>query len=1141
MRNWLTSSVLKVAILLASAAPFLEAGTNPATITVTPTPNPWTDQTQPLSVQVTVTGGVGTATGSIKAYIDNAGVGSVIPLSGGSVTFTIPSSTYNIPSPNLQQGTHTIGVAYSGDSNYLAQGANNNAAQITVAGQSSTTLIASSSQLVMGQTVVLTATVSIGATGTVSFIDNGFQTIATANVVGNQAVTSPLTLAQGIHPIVAQYNGDSNFGQSSSNVVDVTVGKANTTTLLTSPPNGSAATAGTPVTLNAQVAVQAPGSATLSGSVQFLDTTSTGTKVLATQTLSGGTASFVATLPAGSHSLTATYAGNSNLNASTSSPVAFTVNGLATTTNTPTVTGNAAVGQNVTITTTVMGPTGSAVPTGAVTFLDGTVSIGTIILDSTGKAVLNVTFQSPGTHFIFANYAGDNTFAPSGSSVFALSICPSNANVTVTSSVTAPVYGQTVIFTGTVSPAAPGSMDFLADGQSMLSGLPITLVNGQAQFGPSSSSPLSSGAHDISVTYYCGTGTTGISSKTLSLIVNSDNSTTTLTASLANPMQLTATVLPSAPGFGVPTGSVQFMSGTTQLGTPVLLDSSSGIALATYTATNPGTITAVYSGDANFFGSTSGPVTVATVPATITLTSSENPAALGDNITFTATVTGGSIGGTPAGTVSFFDGTTSLASAVALSPTGQAQCSTNTLTAGSHTISAQYNPSGAFQPVQATIGEYVAQGGGGGGFGPGSTIAATATPQPAVYGQAVTLTATVTPTGTGTPPTPTGQVTFQTGTNVLGTAPVGQGLAVSSLSPGTYNVTAAYSGDSVYPAAQTTVSFVVAQASTQTVYSPKTNQSGQATLTATVTVVAPGAGTPTGTVQFEDASQNNLTITTATLAGGTASAIVDASIATHIIVAVYNGDTNFSGSTSAAQLQLVSTAANITSSFAPDEAVSAYHVTNLTGDTPAGAFPLPTSLAGATVKITDSAGISWLAPLYGVFASASQINFVVPSTVALGPATFTVLLPGNNSMSAVGNITLTSPAIFTANQNGQGVATGQFVTVTQPGNVQTFQNVAVYDTTQNKYVPNPVNLGSATDQVYLILYGTGIRHRASDADVSATVNGVSVPILSAAQPQYPGLDQMNLQLPNSLAGAGTVNVIVVVNGQTANTVQIAIQ
>ena len=1140
MRNCLTLSALRLVILLAPVAPFLEAGTNPATITVNVTPTTWADQTQPLSVQVTVTGASGPGSGSIKLKIDNTADGNVITLNGGSASFSIPDPTHNITSSVLQTpGTHGIGVDYVGDSNYLSQGYNANYTTIKVTGPTSTDLSArSSTQLVIGQPVVLIATVTAGATGTVTFLDNG-SAIATLPLSGNQAVMTQ-TLSLGFHPIVAQYSGDANFSPSTSSQVTVTVSKANTTTALTSPPNNSAATAGTTVTLTAQVAVQSPGVASVTGTVQFLDN---GVSI-ATKTLAGGTASFsVSSLPQSPvpHSFTAVYAGNGNLNASTSAPVSFTVNGLPTNIATPTASGNSAVGQQFTITTTVTGPSGAGTPTGFVTFADGTTTIGTIALDSTGMASLSLKFQSAGTHFIFATYGGDAKFAASPtSSVLSVSICPNNPTVTVTASVASPVFGQTVIFTGSVSPAAPGSMDFLADGQSMLAALPITLVNGQAQFAPDSSSPLQSGAHTITVSYYCGTGFTGISSDRLNLIVNSDSSTTNLRVSGQNGLQLTAVVLPNAPGFGTPTGTVQFLNGSTILGA-VQLDTSSGIATATFLASSSGSVVAHYSGDANFFASDSTPVTISTLPTSLTLTSSANPAKLGDKITFTATVTNGSGSATPTGTVDFFDGTAPLASGVPISSKGQATCSAATLTAGSHVITAQYNATGVFQTAQASLGQYVAPGGtGGGGGGGGSTIAASAFPQSAVYGQAVTLTATVTPTGSGTPPVPTGQVTFQNGSTVLGTAPVGQGLTLNSLSLGSYNVTASYAGDNVYSPSQATVSFVVAQAATKTAYAPTLNQSGQAKLTATVTVVAPGAGTPTGTVQFMDASSNNLTITTATLAGGIASAIVDASIATHQIVAVYNGDTNFAGSSSASQLQLVSTAANITSSFAPDEAVSAYHVTNLTGDTTADVFPLSTSMGGASVKITDSTGVSWLSPLYGVFASASQINFVMPGSVSLGPALVTALLPGNHSLMAVANITQTSPAIFTANMNGQGVAAGQFVHV-HPGFVQSFDNIAVFDTKQNKYVPNPVSMGPDTDQLYLVLYGTGIRHRASDDAVVATVNGVNVPIKTAAQGVYPGLDQMNLQLPRSLAGAGTADVIITVAGQMANTVQIAIQ
>ena len=106
---------------------------------------------------------------------------------------------------------------------------------------------------------------------------------------------------------------------------------------------------------------------------------------------------------------------------------------------------------------------------------------------------------------------------------------------------------------------------------------------------------------------------------------------------------------------------------------------------------------------------------------------------------------------------------------------------------------------------------------------------------------------------------------------------------------------------------------------------------------------------------------------------------------------------------------------------------------------------------------------------------------------------------------------------------------------------QTIENSANFDSSKNTYAANPVNFGPADDQVFLVLYGTGVRHRTNDASVTAAVNGVSVPALTAAQGTWPGLDQVNLALPRSLAGAGNVEIAITVEGQAANTVQVMIQ
>jgi uncharacterized protein (TIGR03437 family) len=99
---------------------------------------------------------------------------------------------------------------------------------------------------------------------------------------------------------------------------------------------------------------------------------------------------------------------------------------------------------------------------------------------------------------------------------------------------------------------------------------------------------------------------------------------------------------------------------------------------------------------------------------------------------------------------------------------------------------------------------------------------------------------------------------------------------------------------------------------------------------------------------------------------------------------------------------------------------------------------------------------------------------------------------------------------------------------------------AVYQLNSTGVVPLPINLGPPSEQVYLELYGTGIRHA---QDVTATVGGVSVPVLySGAAPGFAGEDQVNIgPLPQSLAGEGSVNILLTADGLAANTVNVTIQ
>jgi uncharacterized protein (TIGR03437 family) len=221
---------------------------------------------------------------------------------------------------------------------------------------------------------------------------------------------------------------------------------------------------------------------------------------------------------------------------------------------------------------------------------------------------------------------------------------------------------------------------------------------------------------------------------------------------------------------------------------------------------------------------------------------------------------------------------------------------------------------------------------------------------------------------------------------------------------------------------------------------------------------------------------------------------------------------------------------------APDSIGAAWGTTLSTTIASALGTTLPTTLGSTTVMITDSAGMTFSAPLFLV--SPTQINFLVPAGVALGNATLTV---ANPKASYTGSLLVSNvaPGIFTANGDAKGVPAAQVVRVSG--------GKLTYETPYQAggavaYTTNPINLTSSTDQVYLVLYGTGIR-RHSLNPVVATINGVKVPVAYAGpQNQYPGLDQVNLgPLPTSLTGSGEVDLRLLVDGVPANTVRVAVR
>jgi uncharacterized protein (TIGR03437 family) len=236
--------------------------------------------------------------------------------------------------------------------------------------------------------------------------------------------------------------------------------------------------------------------------------------------------------------------------------------------------------------------------------------------------------------------------------------------------------------------------------------------------------------------------------------------------------------------------------------------------------------------------------------------------------------------------------------------------------------------------------------------------------------------------------------------------------------------------------------------------------------------------------------------------------------------------------TTGATLTVASATAGQIEPFAANSIVSAYGA-NLAVGTAQATLPLGTTLDGSTVTVTDSTGVSRAALLF--YVSPAQINCEIPDGTASGGATVTIANMNGTIQTGTIEIGAVSPGLFELNASGLVAA---WVLPVVSGVAQNLQ--AVYRLNSIDVVALPINLGPSSEQIYLELYGTGIRNA---KNVGVTVGGVSVPVLySGAVPGFAGEDQVNIgPLPQSLAGQGSVNILLTADGQAANTVNVTIQ
>lgn len=238
-------------------------------------------------------------------------------------------------------------------------------------------------------------------------------------------------------------------------------------------------------------------------------------------------------------------------------------------------------------------------------------------------------------------------------------------------------------------------------------------------------------------------------------------------------------------------------------------------------------------------------------------------------------------------------------------------------------------------------------------------------------------------------------------------------------------------------------------------------------------------------------------------------------------------------------LALTSAASYSSGALAAEAIAAAFGVELSTTTQAATTLPLPTTLGGVSVQIKDSLGVTRSAPLF--FVSPNQINYLIPPGTAPGVALVTVTNVANTTATGTVLIAPVAPALFAADASGRGLAAATVLRVKADG-TQVFEPVAQFNQAQNRFNPVPIDVSDANEQVFLLLFGTGLRGRSSLAAVTAAINDASVEVLYAgAQGGFAGLDQINLRLAPTLAGQGLAEIRLAVDGRATNTVNVSIR
>jgi hypothetical protein len=1043
-------------------------GTQAASINLVVTPTETNSTYNPsASVTVTVTvlseTGGSQPTGTVTFYDSTTGLSLSPPE-------TINTNT-GVASVNLegvfQLGGNEMIAEYSGDTNYAAI---NSTPPINVNIQASTTSLVvqpSTSSVTPGQSISVTVTLTVGSppSGTVNpagvitlNLDGGAE-VYTAPLVTSSGVTTatfssvtvPANSTLTTHTLQAVYNGNTDYVQSTSPQISLTVTASTPTITLT--PATTTPTPGSSLLLTAAVSPQVPGETPPTGTVTFtLDGSTVGSSNLAPQSPSSlGTLTITVPNTTGNHTLQVRYGGDGFYNPVTSAQIIIDVTARSTATTvspaTTTPTAGGALQVSATISASSYGTSG---PTGTVNFtIDGT-TVASVTVNSAEPATASTTITAPtsGSHTLAAVYSGDSNYAGSTSSGVTLTIAKTTTTISITPSTTTPTAGSTLQVTADISPSATlstppsGTVTIMLDGVSEGT---ATVTSGSPATATLSFTVPTTGTHTLTATY---SGDTNYSSSTTtsSVTINVSKSTptvvvtpATLSPGVGSTLQLTASISPPSSGGTAPSGTVNFTLDGTPVGTALVTSGSPSTATLTINTPAIGshTIQASYSGDGNYNTASSSVVTinVGRGSTTLTVTPATTSPLGGSTMLVTATLSTGSTALTtvPTGTITFtLDGSTVGSGSVVNGTT--ASINITVPTSGIHALQASYSGDTNFiSSVSPVINFTVAK-------TPTTLVLTPSTTSPAL-GSTLPITATISPSSLGSTQ-PSGTVTFTVDgvtTAVQGVTPGSpstSSVTLPALSPGSHTLAAIYSGDSYYASSTaTSVTVTVPKSPTAIIVTPAAislTGGGVLSVSASITATALGTSYPTGTVTFtiDGASAGTAAVVPGVPATASAN-LASITPGTHVLAATYSGDSYYGSSTSSSTTITVSkspsTITIIPSTLTPTAGGSMIVTADITSANPSTTYPSGTvtididGVAAATASVTTgspsiasvtlplvSAGTHVLEGTYSGDTYYTSSNSLTVDITASKGATTTTLAATPATLTAGSDETLTA-------------------------------------------------------------------------------------------------------------------------------------